>query len=173
MRLSGLASVVGRRVLVMVALGASLSVSSMAWAQAQGAPAGGDAAAAPAAQADPFKFSTDSGLMIYSIQPEKVADFEAMWSALRAKMAASDKPDLKALGDSLRIYKVATPPGAGQGQTYFFIADPASKTLSYQLIPYLLYNSGLFTRAEADTYWNKLTAQAFMQLSAVGVNKLP
>ena len=163
MVLSGFASAVGRRILLTVALGAGLlCMPSMAWAQA-----------APAAEADPFKFTSDAGLMIYAIAPDKAADFEAMWAALRTKMAASDKPDLKALGESLKIYKVATPPAAGQPQTYFFIADPASKTTSYQLIPYLLYSSGLMTRAEADGYWNKLTAAAFQNLSAVPVNKLP
>jgi len=163
MTLSGFTSVVNRRLFVTVALGASLFLGSNAWAQA---------AAAPAAQEDGFKFSTDSGLMIYSIAPDKTADFEAMWAAIRTKLVASPKPELKALGESLKIFKATSTPQAGQGQTYFFIADPASKTNTYALI-WLLYQSELFTRTEADALFNKIGVAAFLQTSALAVTKLP
>lgn len=157
MALWGFASALSRRTLVTLALGASLCVGSTAWAQA--------------AQEDPFKFSSDAAVMVYTIKAEKTADFEAMWTAIRAKLAASDKPELKSLGDSLRIYKVAA--GASpEGQTYFFIADPASKTTSYALSPFLLFTSGLFTRAEADALFAKVS-DAIAGLNAIPLAKLP
>lgn len=172
MTLSGFASVVSRRMVVTVALGASLMIGSHAWAQdaAGQAPASGQAAA-PAAQADPMKFSSEAGLMIYSIAQEKVAPFEALLAAIRTKLQASEKPEFKAMADGLTILKVATPPPAGQGQTYFLIASPASQVNSYSLIP-LLYNDGLFTREEADALFNAVGTDAFKQVSAVPANKL-
>jgi len=142
-----------------------LVFSSSVWAQ-------GAAAGAPAAAPeDPMKFSTDSALMLYNVKPEKTADFEAMWAAIRAKLAASDKPELKALGDSLRIYKSTGAPNPGQGQTYFFVADPASKTTSYNLI-WILYSSGLFPRPEAEGLFNKVGQEGFIGINAVPITKV-
>jgi hypothetical protein len=177
MTLSGFTSVVGRRMVGTVALGASLLLGANVWAQAAPAgqaPAGQAPAAQPAAPtppADPFKFSTDSAVMIYGIAQDKVPAFESMWAAIRTKLAASEKPDLKALGDSLTIMKVTSPLQAGQGQTYFFIADPASQTTSYSLV-YLLYSAGLFSREEAETMFNSVGQPAITQLSAIPTAKL-
>ena len=41
-------------------------------------------------------------------------------------------------------------PATPQGVTYFFFANPVSKTTSYGVSPFLLFESGLFERAEAD-----------------------
>jgi hypothetical protein len=104
------------------------------------------------------------------VKPEGTADFESMFAAIKTKLAASDKPDLKALGDSLRIYKVEGAP-TPDGQLYFFVADPASKTTSYGLSPFLLFNSGLFTRAEADELFKKVNT-AIAGLNAIPLKKL-
>ena len=171
--LGGGGSAWSRRAIVMFGFGAVLSTASMAAAQAAPAgqppapaagqtpaPAAGQApgaAAAPAA--DPFKFMSDSAAIIWIIKPEKTADFEAAWSVIRQRLASApaEKPELKALGDSLKIYKADVAPGA-DGVTYIFVADPASKTTSYGVSPFLLYDSGLFMRAEADELFNKLAA---------------
>ena len=72
-------------------------------------------------------------------------------------MLASDKPDMKAMGESLRMYKMPAAPGADV--QYLFVADPASKTASYNPSPFLLYESGLFPeRKEADELFAKLAA---------------
>jgi hypothetical protein len=162
MTLSGFTSVVSRRMFVTVALGASLFIGSNAWAQA---------AAAPAPQADPFKYTSESAVMIYSITSDKAAPFEAMWKGILAKLAASDKPELKALGESLKIYKVDAAPAAGQPQTYFMVADPASKTNSYQLTT-LLYEAGLFTRAEADALFTPVGSGAFANINSIPTVKV-
>lgn len=161
MRFVGFASAVCRRTVVTVALGASLCVGSTAWAQA--------AAAAPA-QDDPFKFTADAAAVVWTIKPDKIAGFEEVWAAIRAKLAASDKAELKQLGESLKVYKVGGPVPA-DGLTYFFIADPASKTTSYN-ITYLLFQSMLFTRAEADLMFPKIQ-EAVAGLNAIPFVKVP
>ena len=155
MTLSGFARAMGRRTLAAAALAAVVGTGT-AWAQEQ--------------PADPFKFSADAAVMVYTIKPESTADFEAMWATIKTKLAASEKPELKQLGESLRIYKVAAGATA-DGQTYFFIADPASKTVSYSLSPFLLFTSGLFTREEADALFKKVNA-AINGLNAIPLGKL-
>jgi len=108
---------------------------------------------------------------VYTIKADKVGDFEAMWAAIRTKLAASEKPELKGLAESLRIYKVASGATA-DGQTYFFVADPASKTSSYGLSPFLLFTSGLFTRPEADAMFEKVK-DAIAGLNAIPLTKIP
>ena len=148
----GFSSSLRRLTLVALAFGVvSVGSATTAWAQA-------------AAPADEFKFASDSGGMIWVIKTASVADFDAMRASIRTKLAASDKAELKELGASLKIYKAATPPSP-DGQTYFFIADPASKQ-SYS-VTFLLFESGLFTRAEADIMFPKLRD------AIVGLNVLP
>jgi len=109
----------------------------------------GRAEQAPGVQADPFKFSSDAAVIIWTIKPDQTENFESVWGVIRTRLTASPKPELKALGENLKIYKADVPPTA-QGVTYFFIASPVSKTTSYGVSPFLLFESGLFERAEAD-----------------------
>jgi hypothetical protein len=182
-------SVLSRLATVTVGLALVVSTASAATArQAPPAPPGGQAPAqgqapagapgqgqpAPAQQPEqpqppqpsPFKFDTDAGGIIWAIKAEGAADFESVWTVIKQRLIASEKPDLKALGDSLKIYKAAVPPGP-DGVTYVFVADPASKTLSYEVSPFLLFQSGLFERAEADELFKKL------QGAIVRINPLP
>lgn len=160
----GFSSTLRRLTLVALAFGVvSVGSATTAWAQAQAAPA------APAAPPDDFKFSSDSGGMIWIIKTDKVAGFDEAWAAIRAKLAASDKPELKELGASLKIYKSATPP-TPEGQTYFFIADPASKAQTYNP-SFLLFQSGLFTRPEADVIFPKIN-DAIAGLNVIPLTKV-
>jgi hypothetical protein len=116
------------------------------------------AASAPRAQeaADTLKFTNESGIVLNLIKPEKAADFEAVWKQIRTKLSSlADKPELKALGDNLKIYKVDAPPNPQTGVTYLFICDPVSKAQSYNPTK-LLFESGAFTREEADGIFAKL-----------------
>lgn len=178
MRVVGSMSATSRRVMVMLGIAATCAVSQ-AWAQqapAAGAPAQPAAPAqqpAPAAeQQDGLKFSADAALIIWSVKPESSAGFEKAMSVLRSRLVASDNPELKAVGDSLKIYKQAAPPEAGKPVTYFSRVDPASKTVSYNP-QFLMFSakkadgSTLFERAEADELYKLL-------LDGVqGVNALP
>ena len=121
---------------------------------------------APAAAADPFKFSSDAAAIIWTIKPDQTENFESVWSVIRTRLIASPKPELKALGEGLRIFKANVPPSP-QGITYFFFADPVSKTTSYEVSPFLLFTSGLFERAEADELLKMI------QATIVQINPVP
>ena len=158
MTLSGFASVLNRRTVVTLALAAGLAAGWTAWTRA-------------AQEKDDFKFSSDAAIMVYTVKADGTGDFESMWTAIKTKLTASDKPELKALGESLRWYKVEGGP-TPDGQIYFFVADAASKTTSYGLSPFLLFNSQLFTRAEADELFKKVNT-AIVGLNAIPLKKMP
>jgi len=116
--------------------------------------------AAPALRAqdqpDTLKFTSAAGIVLNLVKPEKAADFEAVWGQIRTKLSSlADKPELKALGDNLKIYKVDAPPNPQTGVTYLFICDPVSKAQSYNPTD-LLFKSGAFSREEADAIFAKL-----------------
>jgi hypothetical protein len=168
MMVSDFARAMSRRTLAAVALAAVLGTGT-AWAQAaaggQAAPAAG---AAPAE--DPFKFDkTGAGVMIFTIKPESVAEFDRMWGEIKKRTAASPDEGLKQLGASLNIYKFGV--AAPDGTTYVVTADPASKTLSYSLSPFLLFESKLFTREEGEAILNKIK-DSIAQLNAIAVTKI-
>jgi len=135
--------------------------------QAQDAPAPAAAPAAPAVPADdPFKFTSDAALIIWYVKPEQTAAFENVWGSIRGALAVNAKPELKALGDSLHIFKAPGDP-TPQGVTYFFVANPASKTVSYSPSPFLLFEAGLFDDATARKLFEQLNA------SINNINPLP
>jgi|SwirhirootsSR2_FD_contig_31_3898228_length_705_multi_6_in_0_out_0_1 hypothetical protein len=151
---AGLRSASSLRALVMIGLGVALTTGSVmrpVLARAQGS------APAQQAPADPLKFSHDGPLLlIYQVKPDRAADFEALWTAIRAGLAKSTKDDVKKFGESLVPYKVSTTPNV-----YVFKLDQPSKTFSYNPVA-ILYDAdhmfdatGLFTRAEADELYNK------------------
>ena len=167
-------SATSRRAVAAVGLAAALGGVAVS-AQAPAAPAPAPAApaqapAAPPAEQDAFKFATDAAFIIWLIKPEATADFEAVWTAIRAKLTAATNPQHKALGDSLKVFKGDGPPSP-EGATYFFTIDPASKDLSYNPRD-LLYTYGLFERAEADPLYAKL-AGSINQIRPVGMTKVP
>ena len=163
MRFFGSGSTLGRRVVLSLASAAVLAVALSAVTRAQTPPAGG--APAAGAQADPFKFTSDAAAIIWSVKPDQTQAFEDVWKVIKGRMATSDKPDLKAMGDGLKIYKM--PAVAGQPVSYLFLADPASK-LTYEPSPFLLFDSGLFPeRKEATELFDKL------KVTIAGINPQP
>jgi hypothetical protein len=172
MIVADVALTMGRRMVATVALVAVLGVGSTAWAQeAAGAePAAQEAAPAQPPAPDPFSFNSEAAAIIWQIKGNMVADFEDVWAQVKAKLAMSEKPELQALGTSLRIYRAATPPTA-QGQSYFFIADPVVPAVSYSLSPYLLFEAGLFTREEGEALFARIN-QAIDGLNAIPLVKV-
>jgi hypothetical protein len=152
MRLVGFVSATGRRSWVSLGLAAILIAGSVTFAEQ---------AAAPAQQADSFLFKTDTAMITWQVRADKTADFESAWQAIRAKALANAKPELKALGESIKIYKPdAAPqeiPNVGKVVLYYFILDPVSKGISYDP-SILLFGEGvgLFERTEAEPVFNKL-----------------
>src|SRR5262245_61197082 len=113
---------------------------------------------AAGAQDDPLKLKGDQPVLIVNqIDGAKAADFEAAWAAIREKLAKSDKPEVKALGESLsKLYKVNLPPDQSGGLAiYVFQVDQPSSTLSYHPVK-VIYETGVFERADADQIFAKL-----------------
>jgi len=111
--------------------------------------------ATPAADAaaDPFKFTSDAALIMWQVQAEKAADFEMVWRVIRQRAEASAGAEVRAIVTGMRIYQ----PGiaAGDALTYVFHIDPVVKGGSYSPT-YLLFESKLFERAEADELFAKM-----------------
>ena len=169
MKLSGFGSASSRRISVSLGLAAVLLAGSVAQARQGAAPA---AAPAAAAQADPLLFKTGAAMITWQVKADKTADFESAWQAIKTKAMANGKPELKALGESLKIYKMAGDPVAvanvGPVVSYYFILEPASATVSYDPVNLLFGEGiGLFERAEADPVIKKL------QDSIVGIGPQP
>jgi len=165
MNVLGSGSASSRRLIVTTLFAAMVGVT--ATAQAQQAPAAAPAPAAPAqteAPADPFKFTTDAAMVLWTVKADKTADFEAVWSELLKKAAASDKPDIKAVADTLKMFK-ADLPATPQGVTYFFQMDPAKAPTYSPTV--LLYSSGLYERAQAEELYKKLAD------TIAGINPVP
>lgn len=149
----GVESAASRRTMVAM-LFAGLMFTAVS-VQAQDAPApAAQEAQAPAE--DAFRIKTDAGIIIWYVDPAQTAAFETVWNAIRFKLSTSDKPELKELGDGLKVYKDTGEAGP-QGVNYFFVADPASKVASYSPSPFLLFETGLFTHEEALALFQQLS----------------
>lgn len=161
MAVFGFGSAASRRAMVAMGFAAVLGTAVMQAQQAPAAPAAPAPApaAAPAPPEDVFKFKTDAGGFLWQVKPEKAADFEAAWKEIRSKLATSDRADIKELASGLRMYKIAGDPSP-QGISYLFVADPASKTLSYSPSPFILFESKLFVDADARRIFDALQASS-------------
>ena len=108
-------------------------------------------------------FNGGAGVILYTIKSDKTADFETAWAGIRAGFAkATDKPELKAFGDTLtKMFKVDLgAQGASQPQqVYILQVDAPSKAHSYnpvKIVYETLLGAGVLTREEADGIYNKL-----------------
>jgi hypothetical protein len=97
----------------------------------EGPPAQPPAPAQQAAAAPPTRvFSSDAGMVLNFIKPDKTADFEALIAKLKEAMAKSAKPERREQAKSWRIYK-SPDPAAGGAILYVFFNDPAVKGADY------------------------------------------
>ena len=160
---AGFLSASSRRAFLVVSAAALICAASTVRATPQQAAAAGGAD-------DPFKINGDFGMLVFQVKPDKASDFESAWSTIKDKLSKSDKPDLKELGESIKVFKVnvagapAAPGAAPQPAVYIFYFAPPSKSLSYEPTK-ILYESKLFERAEADAIYKKI-ADAFVGLSS-------
>jgi len=155
MDVAGSVSASSRRMFVTLGMVTVLGVASPLFAQTP--PAQTPPAQAPAQPPDQMLFPADvpAAMIVYAVKPDKTADFESFWSTVKSKVAASTKEDVKATLTSLKFFKVqADPAAAAQGATYIFYIDPPAKT-TYNPIG-ILYQSGIFERAEADQLYAKI-----------------
>lgn len=106
-------------------------------------------------------------MMMWTVKGGQTEAFESVWGVIRSRLAASTDPALRDLGAGLRLYRIQIP--ASPDATYVFLANPASKTMSYSASPYLLYESGLFERPEADELF-KLLQGSLVSVTAFPLN---
>jgi hypothetical protein len=162
MVLVGSWSAAGRRTFFTLGLAAAVLMAPSSVA-AQGA-----AGQAPPAQQDAFNFSAhDAGMIVWTVPEAQVADFESVWGTILAKLNASDTPELKELGGLLSVVRPATP-APGQPVQYFIVANPAPKTTVSPT--FLLYESKLFSREEAEALFKKLPTSS--PISALPLKKV-
>jgi hypothetical protein len=142
-----------RRLLMMTL--AAVFVPALAAAQepqqTQPAPEAQTQPAAP----DPMKFDGGTAIILNEIKPGKEADFEAVWSEIKAAMAASAKPEFQQQATSLKMYKLGTPLPAGSNAIYVFALDPIAPGLTYDPVK-ILFESGVFERPKADELYARL-----------------
>jgi 2-oxoglutarate dehydrogenase E2 component (dihydrolipoamide succinyltransferase) len=155
MNVLGSGSASSRRTIVAGFLAAVLGAAVTAQAQQAPAPApAAPAQAEPAPAPDAFKFTSDAALVVWVVKGDKTADFEAAWGEVLGKLAASGKPDLKTIADSIKIYK-ADGPATADGVTYFFDIDPVAKGATYNP-SFLLFSSGIYERDQALAVFNRI-----------------
>src|SRR5688500_8969282 len=109
---------------LMMALAAVLAVSTAASAQAQQQtpPAAQQAPAAPAA--DVLKFSSQTAIVFNQIKADKTADFESVWTEIKAGLAASSKPELQAQAASMKMFKLDVQLPPTEPRIYLFYINP-------------------------------------------------
>jgi hypothetical protein len=86
------------------------------------------AQAAPATR----MFTSDAGLVLNFIKPDKTKDFEAVIAKLKEAMAASTKPERQEQAKTWRVFKSADP-AAGGTALYVFFNDPPVKGADYSV----------------------------------------
>lgn len=72
-------------------------------------PTGNASPASTAAGADPASatFSTEQGLLLVAVKPDKVADYEAVIVALQDALARSENEEVRKLAAGWRVYKAS------------------------------------------------------------------
>jgi hypothetical protein len=116
--------------------------------------------------ADAFTFPSGAGMIFWIVKPEEAEAFELVWTVIRGRLADSPKPELRAIDAALTIFQEEPVPG--QDASYIFLVDPAAKGTSYSVTPFLLFESGLFERPEADELFATLQ-KATVRVNAVAV----
>src|SRR5262249_31579866 len=66
-------------------------------------------AAAPAAQANPFIFPGDAGVVLNFVKADKAGDFEMILGKVKEALAKSDKPERKQQATGWKVFKASEP----------------------------------------------------------------
>jgi len=94
----------------------------------------GDPVQAPAqpqpAQANPFMFERDAGMLTFFIKADKTADFEKVMSRLHMALAGSDRPERRQMAEGWKLYKAAEP-GPNNTVLYVNFISPVLKGADY------------------------------------------
>jgi hypothetical protein len=160
MRLFGSLPVMSRRTVVALGVtGMLFSMASVAQAQEPPPTPPPAAAAAPAQPEapDPFKFDgSKPAMLMIQVKPGNEATFEAALTAVKAKLGASDKPNLPAQAATLNLLKLDAPPTEGQPVIYVIYLESPTAGVSYN-IQNMLDSVGEWT-ADSELYKQFSTA---------------
>jgi hypothetical protein len=115
---------------------------------APGQPATPPPPAVPASR----KFTSDGGMIINVIKPDKTADFEAVMARVKEALAKSENPKRKQMAISWRVFK-GLESGPGGNIVYIFWFDPPVKDEDYQITSIL----GDAFPNELQDLWAKFT----------------
>lgn len=77
-------------------------------------------------------FATPAGLIINTVRPDRVADFERVIAFLQQALAKSTDPTVQAQAKGWRVFK-ASEPGPLNTVVYVFVIDPAVPKAEYGL----------------------------------------
>jgi hypothetical protein len=98
------------------------------------------------------KFTSDGGMIINVIKPDKTADFEAVMARVKDALAKSDNPKRKQMALGWRVFK-GLESGPGGNYVYIFWFDPPVKDEDYQITSIL----GEAFPNELQDLWAKFT----------------
>jgi hypothetical protein len=82
--------------------------------------------------ANPWTFSSDAGLMLIFIKPDKTADFETILTRMKDTLLKSDKPQRRQQAAGWKVFK-ARETGPGAVAIYVSVMDPVVKDADYSL----------------------------------------
>jgi hypothetical protein len=140
---------------------------------------GNTSPSAPPGTADPATatFTTDIGVLLVAVKPDKVADYEAAIVALQEALAKAEDPETKQLASGWRVFK-ATELDAKANALYIHWLQPTVRGVDYR--PSLLLDK-LLSGAPADLVAKyrdafagaptKLPLQEFANMSVAPVPK--
>ncbi len=75
-------------------------------------------------------FTSDAGLVLNFIKPDKTKDFEAVIAKLKDALSESAKPERKQQAKGWRVFKSSDPAAAGAA-LYVYVVDPPVKGADY------------------------------------------
>jgi len=78
-------------------------------------------------------FNGGAGLILYTIKPGSVTDFEMVLNKTKEALGKSEKPERKEQAKTWRVYK-SDAAGANGNVTYVMIIDPALKDADYNIV---------------------------------------
>jgi hypothetical protein len=82
--------------------------------------------------ANPWTFSSDAGLMLIFVKPDKTADFETILARVKDALVKSDKPQRREQAAGWKVFK-ARETGPGAVAIYVSVMDPVVKDADYSL----------------------------------------
>jgi hypothetical protein len=133
-----------------IALGCVVGMLSAAPVFAQAAPAAAPAQQ-PAAQANPFVFPGDGGVILNFVKADKTADFEMVLGKVKEALAKSEKPERKQQATGWKVFK-ASEPGPNGAAIYVFIMEPVVKGADYSVGNILVEGFGAEGQTLYKTY---------------------